>query len=130
MLILLVIFLAGLFFVVTAIGSAEEEEWVTLKIQSGMEMRGDLYFDVSRNDALKNKKEIVCIAKINIKREGNEYVAQDTTAEYTDPIKERSPQVKISGETLRKQIKNISNEELFAAIKKSGAIEIKEIKPR
>ncbi len=123
LLVLLLILLAGLFFAVTITGSAEE--WVVLKIQGGAEMRGDFYFDVSRNEVLKDKKKMVCVAKVIIKRESNEFAAQDTTAEYTDPIKERLPQVKISGEALRKQIQNIGNEELFVAIKKSGAIEIK-----
>ncbi len=125
LLILPLILSVDLLFVVTVTGNAEKEEWVALKIQGGVEMRGDFYFDVSRNEIFKNKKEMTCVAKISIKREDNEFAAQDTTAEYTDPIKERAPQVKISSEVLRKQIKNIGSEELFAAIKKSGAIEIK-----
>lgn len=100
--------------------------WTRLQIKVSDNIHGVFFFDVepSSGPVLKNGN---CAAKIAITIKDEIVQIMDSTAVYAaPPIKNRLPQIKISGEILSQQMPGIATDDIFEAIKKAGAIDARQ----
>ncbi len=116
----LVALAVALLIAVAAAGA--EESWTQLQIKTSDNIHQTFFFDVEPvgGPELKNGP---CIAKVAITVDGKLIPVVDSTAVYsTPPVKNRLPQIKISGEILLKQVPDATMDDVFEAIKKAGII--------
>ena len=127
----MILYLLFLWFLAPSVSiiSAAEEEWRTMKIESGENVCGLFFLGVS-GDSLFNK-ERKCITKVSGTYEGKVFTAVDSAAIFrTSSINDGNPELQINGDIIAKAVseEGVSRDKLVAAIIKSGVIYAKPAK--